>query len=87
MNYIERPEYMQRLLDLMGTPDATSILQLSHQAVFVPHTSFKDFLQFGQSTFPKAIDTSGDLNQQGVIEFLDTLILFHDSGLLKILFN
>ena len=21
MNYIERPEYMQRLLDLMGTPD------------------------------------------------------------------
>ena len=21
MNYIERPEYMQKLLDLMGTPD------------------------------------------------------------------
>ena len=21
MNYIERPQYMQRLLDLMGTPD------------------------------------------------------------------
>ena len=81
MNYIERPEYMQKLLDLIGTPDIKIITGVRRSG---NSELMKAYIRKIQETQPEAniifVDFF-DLKYEGLKEYDDRLAFAFKSGL------
>ena len=87
MNYIERPEYMQRLLDLMGTPDIKIITGVRRSG---KSELMKAYIRKIQETQPEAniifVDFF-DLKYEGLKEYhalYDYSFPFHNESTISI---